>query len=148
MTAFIAGGSFLFFLPQVPTLWLPASLFVGLLCLLALYLGFRGKWLRYILIFILLFSIGFAWNAHYADKRLKNILAEELEGRDLIAEGRVIALPQSSPASAKFAFELEHLATSKQPISVYPKMIYLSWSPGWRDNQKIPDIIPGQRWKF
>ena len=148
MTAFIAGGSFLFFLPQVPTLWLPASLFVGLLCLPALYLGSRGKWLRYILIFILLFSIGFAWNAHYADKRLKNILAEELEGRDLIAEGRVIALPQSSPASAKFAFELEHLSAGKQPISVYPKMIYLSWSPGWRDDQKIPDIIPGQRWKF
>jgi competence protein ComEC len=92
--------------------------------------------------------MGFAWNARYAENRLANILAEELEGRDLTAEGRVIALPQSSSVSAKFSFELEYLFSGKEPISIFPKIIYLSWSPGWKAGQAIPEIIPGQHWKF
>jgi competence protein ComEC len=92
--------------------------------------------------------MGFAWNAHYAENRLANILTEELEGRELTAEGRVIALPQSSSVSAKFAFELEYLFSGKEPISIFPKIIYLSWSPGWKGGQAIPEIIPGQHWKF
>jgi competence protein ComEC len=40
--------------------------------------------------------LGFAWNPHYAHNRLGNILSIEYEGKDLILEGRVNALPQSN----------------------------------------------------
>lgn len=96
----------------------------------------------------MLFSCGFAWNANYAEKRLANILAQELEGRDLIIDGRVIALPQSSSSGAKFAFEVDNLYLGIDRISDFPKRIYLSWQPAWRGGGEIPQIIPGQRWKL
>ena len=119
-----------------------------MLCLLVLLIGPRAKWSRCISISILLFVVGFAWNAHYAECRLKNILAEELEGKELIAEGRIIALPQSNSTGAKFAFELDYLSSRKERVSHFPKRVYLSWQPAWRSDQKIPEVIPGQRWRF
>lgn len=148
ITAFIAGGSFLFFLPQVPSGWLLTCFAVSALCSFFLYLQPRSQWYRQILIGILLFSIGFAWNARYAENRLVNILDIELEGRELGVEGRVIALPQSSSTGAKFAFEIDHLLSGRDEIAPFPKRIYLSWQPAWRSNQTIPEIIPGQRWKL
>ncbi|WP_370623024.1 DNA internalization-related competence protein ComEC/Rec2 [Polynucleobacter sp. MWH-Post4-6-1] len=148
ITAFIAGGSLLFFLPQVPSVWLVVCLLIGFLSLLVLYLSPRVKWLRKISICILLFTVGFAWNAHYAESRLKNILAEELEGKEFSIEGRIIALPQSSSAGAKFAFEIDHLSFGKEQVSTFPERIYLSWQPAWRSHQEIPQIIPGQRWRL
>jgi competence protein ComEC len=95
-----------------------------------------------------LFSIGFAWNAHYAESRLVNILAEELEGKEFSIEGRVAALPHSSSASAKFAFEIDRLFSGNSEVSNFPRRVYLSWQPVWRSTQEIPEIIPGQRWKL
>ena len=92
--------------------------------------------------------MGFAWNAHYAESRLVNILAEELEGKEFSIEGRVAALPQSSSASAKFAFEIDRLFSGNSEVSNFPKRVYLSWQPAWRSTQEIPEIIPGQRWKL
>lgn len=79
---------------------------------------------------------------------MANILAQELEGRDLIIDGRVIALPQSSSSGAKFAFEVDNLYLGIDRISDFPKRIYLSWQPAWRGGGEIPQIIPGQRWKL
>jgi len=50
-----------------------------------------------------IFSAGFAWNAHYSEKRLENILAENLENQELLIEGRVVSLPQGDFKGAKFA---------------------------------------------
>ena len=135
-------------MPKLPSAWPTVSLSVGILCLLVLYLGPKVKWLHCISLCILLFVVGFAWNAHYAEGRLKNILAEELEGKELSVEGRVIALPQSSSAGAKFAFELDYLLSGKEWVTNFPEKIYLTWQPAWRSDQKIPEIIPGQRWRF
>jgi competence protein ComEC len=146
--AFIAGGSLLFFFPQVPSGWPFFCAAVGVLCLLFLYLRPQVRWHQQIVICILLFSMGFAWNAHYAESRLVNILAEELEGKEFSIEGRVAALPQSSSASAKFAFEIDHLFSGNSEVSNFPKRVYLSWQPAWRSAQEIPEIIPGQRWKL
>ena len=92
--------------------------------------------------------MGFAWNAHYAESRLVNILAEELEGKEFSIEGRVAALPQSSSTGAKFAFEIDHLFSGNSEVSNFPRRVYLSWQPAWRSTQEIPEIIPGQRWKL
>ena len=148
ITAFIAGGALLFFLPTVPSAWLLVCASVGALCLLLLSIRPQIEWYRPVLICALLFSMGFAWNARYAESRLSNILAQELEGKELALEGRVVALPQSSSVGAKFAFEIDHIVSGKEQISIFPKKIYLNWQPAWRSQQAIPEIIPGQRWKF
>lgn len=96
----------------------------------------------------LLFTLGFAWNAHYAETRLENILATELEGKEFTLEGRVAALPQSSACGAKFAFEVHSAILGREVLNEFPKRMYLSWQPAWRNPQAIPEIIPGQRWKL
>jgi competence protein ComEC len=88
------------------------------------------------------FVLGFAWNAHYAENRLHNILSLEMEGRELTIEGRVAALPQGNLEGAKFAFEID------DATGTLPRRIYLSWQPAWRNPQAIPEIIPGQRWEL
>ncbi|QWD68797.1 DNA internalization-related competence protein ComEC/Rec2 [Polynucleobacter sp. VK25] len=96
----------------------------------------------------LLFAMGLAWNARYAENRLENILAVELEGKELVLEGRVAALPQSNSSGAKFAFEVDSASSGKENLEHFPRRIYLSWQPAWRNPQSIPQVIPGQRWKF
>ncbi|QWD86222.1 DNA internalization-related competence protein ComEC/Rec2 [Polynucleobacter asymbioticus] len=94
------------------------------------------------------FILGFAWNAHYAQSRLANILSIEYEGKDLVLEGRVNALPQSSPGGAKFSFQVDRAFLGKEFIESFPPQVYLSWQPAWRNPQDIPQVIPGQRWEF
>ena len=96
----------------------------------------------------LLFIVGFSWNARYAENRLENILSTELEGKEFTLEGRVAALPQSSSSGAKFAFEVDQAFSEKEALNPFPKRIYLSWQPAWRNPQDIPEIIPGQHWRF
>ena len=103
---------------------------------------------RHALICAFLFILGFAWNAYYADSRLQNILAKELEGEELSIEGRVIGLPQGGETGAKFAFEITKMIFKGESKIQFPQQIYLSWQSPWRSHQIIPEIIPGQSWKF
>ena len=148
ITAFIAGGALLFFLPQVPIYWLQICLAASTISLLLIYLAPKYALLKKIGLIGLLFVLGFSWNARYADNRLNNILRADLEGKEFVIEGRVIALPQSNASGAKFAFEVERAAYGKEAPAIFPKRIYLSWQPAWRNPQAIPNIVPGQRWKF
>jgi len=148
ITAFIAGGSLLFFLPKVPESWLYASVITGALCLFIIYFSRNSSIAKKLAIMSLLFTLGFAWNARYADNRLENILPIELEGKEFSLEGRVAALPQSNSSGAKFAFEVDRAIAGKEIIQHFPKRIYLSWQPAWRNPQEIPEVIPGQRWKL
>ena len=43
--------------------------------------------LRKFVLIGLFFVLGFAWNARYAENRLENILATELEGKEFTLEG-------------------------------------------------------------
>ena len=148
ITAFIAGGSLLFFLPQVPKYWLHTSIAAGITSLLVSILASQNSHLKKIAVISLLFTMGFAWNAQYAESRLKNILAIEFEGKELNLQGRVAALPQSNSSGAKFTFEVNEVSLGKEKLERFPKRIYLSWQPAWRNPQAVPEIIPGQRWMF
>ena len=148
ITAFIAGGSLLLFLPKVPESWLYASVITGALCLFIIYFSRNSSIAKKLAIMSLLFTLGFAWNARYADNRLENILPIELEGKEFSLEGRVAAIPQSNSSGAKFAFEVDRAIAGKEIIQHFPKRIYLSWQPAWRNPQEIPEVIPGQRWKL
>jgi competence protein ComEC len=106
IAAFIAGGSFLFFLPELSLNWMLGCFLLGIIFIFLAYIGKPLSHLRRLAIVAFIFILGFAWNAHYAENRLSNILAEDLEGKDLVIEGRVAALPQGKSDGAKFAFEL------------------------------------------
>jgi len=148
IAAFIAGGSLLFLLHRVPSQSHWASVGVAIFCVLLICLFRQIRWARHCLICALLFILGFAWNARYADSRLHNILARELEGEELSIEGRVIGLPQGGEAGAKFAFEINQLLLKGENKLQFPHQIYLSWQPAWRSRQIIPEMIPGQRWNL
>ncbi len=96
----------------------------------------------------LMFSLGFAWNAQFVKDRLANALAENLEGKELVIEGRVDALPQSNPKGARFSFEVDRAISGAEVLEGFPRRIYLGWQPAWKNPQDISDIIPGQRWRF
>ena len=93
-------------------------------------------------------ALGFAWSAYYAQDRLSNILALEHEGKDLVLEGRVNALPQSASSGAKFSFEVDQAFLGRKRIESFPPQVYLSWQPAWRNPQDVPEVIPGQRWEL
>ena len=135
-------------MPQMPSQWHWTCAGITLLCVLLMYLYHRIHWLRHALICMLFFILGFAWNANYANSRLNNILAQELEGEELSIEGRVIGLPQGSATGAKFAFEINQMFLKGETKDQFPNQIYLSWQPAWRSYQNIPEVIPGQRWKL
>lgn len=151
IAAFIAGGSLLLFLPVVPEYWRWTCGAISAICLLCVYAKYSLTQYRHAtsaLLAVALFALGFAWNAHYAQTRLSNILSIEYEGKDLHLEGRVNALPQSSPGGAKFSFEVDQAFLGKERIDSFPPQIYLSWQPAWRNPQNVPEVIPGQRWEF
>ena len=135
-------------LPQLPEYWLISCITFSVVCLLTILLSNQGSLLKKFAVIGLLFVVGFAWNALYAENRLKNVLATELEGKELTLKGRVVALPQSNPSGAKFAFEVDEAFSGKEALNHFPERIYLSWQPAWRNPQAIPEVIPGQRWKI
>jgi len=151
IAAFIAGGALLLFLSEVLEYWQWICAAVVSVSLLGIYFNcslIRNRYLNMVLGVFCCLSLGFAWNAYYAQSRLSNILPIEYEGKDLLLEGRVNALPQSSPSGAKFSFEVEQAFLGQERIESFPPQVYLSWQPAWRNPQKVPEVIPGQRWKF
>lgn len=151
ITAFIAGGSFHLFLPRVPGQWQGIVIFIVALGLLSYWLNWKffGQQLLFrVSSVIIACCLGFAWNAYYAQTRLDQILAIGYEGRELVLEGRVNALPQSNTSGAKFSFAVDQAFQGKEKIHPFPRQIYLSWQPAWRNPQNIPEIIPGQRWRL
>lgn len=96
----------------------------------------------------LCFSLGMLWNGMYAQERVQNVLPIELEGRELLLEGRVDSLPQNSSSGSKFGFTVTQATLSREAVKNFPKRIYLSWRPAWRNPEAIPEIRPGQRWQF
>lgn len=123
-----------------------ATIAIGLFGICINHSFIKYRHVRSVLLTACCFTLGFAWNAHYAQSRLANVLSIEHEGKDLVLEGRVNALPQSSPSGAKFSFEVDQAFLGKEPIESFPSQIYLSWQPAWRNPQDVPEVVPGQRW--
>ena len=125
-----------------------ATIAIGLFGICINHSFIKYCYVRRVLLTACCFTLGFAWNAHYAQSRLANVLSIEHEGKDLVLEGRVNALPQSSPSGAKFSFEVDQAFLGKEPIESFPSQIYLSWQPAWRNPENVPEVIPGQRWEL
>ena len=124
------------------------SCVIWVVCALILCAKLHHTNFRWATFCVLFFSAGFAWNAHYSEKRLANILAEHLENQELLIEGRVVSLPQNDLKGSKFAFEINDLFLGKNQTKNFPEKIYLSWQSAWKSDQVIPEIVPGQRWRL
>lgn len=77
---------------------LPAGLEWALLVGLALFLAYRRLWLVWV------FVLGTLWASVYANWRLADSLASELQGRDVVVQGYIASLPRQMETRASFDF--------------------------------------------
>ncbi|MGF1613061.1 MAG: ComEC/Rec2 family competence protein, partial [Gammaproteobacteria bacterium] len=128
--AFFAGILAIVELPA-----LPDPMFVQFIPLLVLLLVARP--LRLLSFFLL----GCLWALLRADLVLSNRLPSELEGRDLVVEGKIAALPTRRADRTQFLFEIERIEERQEPRkrSVRAR---LSWFG------EFPQLIPGDRWRL
>lgn len=80
------------------------------------------------------FALGFLWAAGFAQVRLADRLAPELEGRDLELAGVVTGLPAPTERGTRFTFDPESSAER------VPGRILLFWYA------PAPAVHPGERW--
>ena len=111
---------------------LPETIWV--LCLF--FLMFFSAFLRYWR--LMFFVMGLLWACCFSGIRLADRLSENLEGRHIQVEGRVLGLPQHDERKVRFDF-----AVSKSKLETkLPEKIRLSWF--FPDQQ----IKAGQYWQF
>ncbi len=104
-----------------------------------------------------LWVLGFAWSGYLTQQRLFNDLPSELEGVTLLVTGVVDGLPTLGEQSLRFSLSVEgvqqenqHQGSDIQNIDLkhFPKRLSLGWYPGWRSEQTLPIVKPGQRWRL
>ncbi|WP_417070984.1 DNA internalization-related competence protein ComEC/Rec2 [Niveibacterium terrae] len=124
---------------ELPPLW-PAALPLSLAVPLCAFFWRRRPALARILLILSFLVGGAGWAIWRAELRLPDRLSAELEGRDLIVEGRVEGLPRWSERSTSFQFEVlkaEPGVPSRLLLAVYGSS---------RGGRLSPH--PGERWRF
>lgn len=98
-------------------------------------------------------AIGFLWALLYGYSVHSNILAPEFEGKDLIAEGKIISVPVDRGRSVRFRFRIDHLLLDGQEIESLGN-VRLSWygsySKGQAKGKSKPqsDLKAGDYWRL
>lgn len=102
------------------------------------------------------------WVAYLSQSRAQNLLSEHLENQHLVVEGVVDSLPQDSESGRRFTLKVsswEKISTGTLNEPNLPERISLGWyapRPFFNsvqtsykaDLSKIPELIPGQVWRF
>jgi len=134
--AFAAGAALLQFQAVLPALG--ASIVVAVLALLAL--RWRILWVP------AAFAAGFFWAAAYAQWRVSDWLAADLEGRDLAVVGVVSSLPAIMERGARFEFDVEGAEADAR----LPRKLLLSWyaAAAEEDAAPVAMVHAGERWAF
>ncbi|MGQ9686009.1 MAG: ComEC/Rec2 family competence protein, partial [Thiobacillaceae bacterium] len=109
--AFALGAAWLQTRPVLPALawlWLTPPML-----LLAAWLPSRGAaaWLRYSLVWLLAFALGFFYAAWRAELRLGDALPQVWEGRQVTLIGRVLDLPEATPRGWRIRFAVTRVDT-------------------------------------
>ncbi len=140
IAAFIARGSLHLFLPILSRLWLEESLCATVIGLFGCI--FSGRLLRdkrasyqCPCLCLIFFSLGFAWNPHYAQGCLNHLSPTDLEGK-------LDSFPQSNAFGAKVSISVEGMLLTLEEVVNFSESIYLSWQPAWRKPEDIPEIVP------
>ena len=130
LICFVAGAALFQLLPVLPGLqWL------------LLLLPLSGLWRYRRFRPPLAVLAGVAWSLLYASLLLSYQLPHRLEGKDLIAEGVVVSLPQRSGSLVRFRLRTEVLTDpAGRPVDL--RGIRLNW-------YRAPHAVePGQRWRL
>lgn len=147
ITAWIAGGSSFFFLPELPKLGI--GFFICLMIGFAV-LGYLirkiDRRLAAVLFMLALFFLGWTQSFHYANSRLARPLPIELENQEIEITGYIDQLPSGDEQGQRFSFRVQQWHEHEELL--LPSRIYLSWTSGWQKKRVIPDLRPGQEWKF
>ncbi len=133
--AFIAGILVLSHLAQLPAVgWIPPFI------VLIVTLPWLARWLR----IVAWFCVGFVWAWLVGLYSLNPVGLAEIEGRDVVVEGRIVALPDKSWKSVRFEFQPDSLRLAEQELPV-PGRLRLSW---YRQPTDTTPLKSGDRWRF
>lgn len=116
-------------------LWPVTSLAVG--CIVAIALGWRFPWLRWLAIPV----FGFAWASLHGHWAMGQRLPAALEGVDLEVEGRIVGLPQPGERRIGFDFVVERGQGDAAVLA--GRRLRLAWY-----GDELPGLEPGARWQF
>jgi competence protein ComEC len=120
-------------LPQLPPLaclWLLPPLF-----LVSCKIRRRPLWL------VFCFALGMSWGVGYGHWALSSLLPDDLEGEELVLEGRVVGLPDQDARRLRFLLQVTSAETTQgKPLTSFPRRVQLSW---YDLNQ---DIHAGDEW--
>jgi competence protein ComEC len=139
--AFAAGAAVLQLQAELPR-W-PVLAALALAGLAAAAVGVRGilpAWIAALGAGLL----GFAWAGGFAQVRMAERLAPDLEGRDLAVTGVVASLPQPFERGVRFELDVER---ADVPL---PPRVLVSWYTGVTPDefQDVLPVRPGERWRF
>ena len=95
-----------------------------------------------VLVFALVFSVGFGWAALRAHWRLADELRTDLEGVDVGVVGLVADLPQAMDDALRFRLDLDTV------VDGVPRRLLLSWYSPRASDSALPTLRAGERWRF
>jgi competence protein ComEC len=128
--AFAAGVGVLQLMPELPDwrwFWLGAPLLV-----LASFSP-CGSRVRYALLLVAAFVVGFAYAAGRAEQRLADALDPNWAGRDITLTGRVVGLVETTARGARLEFAVTHVATpgARVPTRLLLNVHEGATTPAW-----------------
>lgn len=92
-------------------------------------------------------TVGFAWSAQRAEWRMADRLAGVARSDTVVVTGVIEGLPQKREAAWQFVLLTEAVAGLQAGASV-PSRVQLSWYPARDASLALPQLAPGQRWRF
>lgn len=147
ITAWIAGGSSFLFLPELPKQGIGFFISLALaFAVLSFLIRKTHQRLAILLFMATLFALGWTHSFNYSDSRLARPFPAELENQEIEITGYIDQLPSGDNKSRRFSFRVHQWHEYEKLL--LPNRIYLSWSSGWQKKRVIPNLRPGQEWKF
>lgn len=133
-------------LPRLPVCVLLILIALAGLISVRRFVHSQSSFLRPALLVAAGIAFGFGWAALRADLRLDAALANTLEGQDIIVTGTVASLPDRIERGVRFQFALEAAHTPDGKPASVPR--YISLGVYTDGAGVLPDIHPGQRWRW
>jgi hypothetical protein len=97
------------------------------------------------ILFFVAFSLGFSWALINAHHRLNQQLPKVLEGKTLIAKGRIVSIPEFHQYAFRFDFLINSIETSV-PIH-YPLRVRINGYL-YKNSSKLANFKKGEIWQL